>query len=113
MNKLIGKKDLIVIASIIAVSVAAIFAMRIFAKGGNKAVIYVDNEEIKVLPLSEDTEYTVKTEYGTNIVVVSDGKVFVTEADCRDKICVNTGKKSEVGDIIVCLPHKMVVSVEE
>ena len=44
--------------------------------------------------------------------MVKDGKVSVTEADCPDKVCVNTGEISKSGDTIVCLPHKLVVEIE-
>ena len=36
----------------------------------------------------------------------------MTEADCPDKICVNTGKISKIGETIVCLPHRVVVEIQ-
>ena len=35
------------------------------------------------------------------------------EADCPDKYCVKQGKIKNVGETIVCLPHKVVVEIEK
>ena len=49
---------------------------------------------------------------GVNKVVINDGKVSMTEADCPDELCVKTGKISRVGETIVCLPHRVVVEIK-
>lgn len=77
-----------------------------------KAVISIDNEEKYSLPLDENTTFTVSSKYGINEVVIEDGKVSVTEADCPDKLCVKQGKKDKAGDTIICLPHRMIVTIE-
>lgn len=46
-----------------------------------------------------------------NIVEVKDGYVSVTEADCADLICVRTGKIQNQGDVIACLPHKLIIYI--
>ena len=35
----------------------------------------------------------------------------MTDADCPDKICVNHATISDVGESIVCLPHRVVVEI--
>ena len=32
-------------------------------------------------------------------------------ASCPDRLCVKQGTKSQVGDTIVCLPHRLVATV--
>ena len=34
------------------------------------------------------------------------------EADCRNKVGINTGFISEVGEMIVCLPHQVLVQIK-
>ena len=51
-------------------------------------------------------------EQGRNIVEVRDGAVCVREADCPDATCVRQGSVRHVGECIVCLPHRLVVTVE-
>lgn len=44
-------------------------------------------------------------------VHVGNGKVWVTDADCNDKICERTGEISRAGQSIVCLPNNIVVTI--
>ena len=37
-------------------------------------------------------------------VCIEDESVFVLDTDCKDKVCKNTGKIIENGDVIVCAP---------
>ena len=53
------------------------------------------------------------TARGQNVVVVEDEEIFVSEADCPDKICVRTGRLSKAGDTAACLPHKILIEVKE
>ena len=100
---------------LIAAAIAAgLYFSGILSPGekGAYAVIYIDGEEFERLPLDEDIEFPVATKAGENIVVISGGKVSVTEADCPDKLCVKQGKIDRQGETIVCLPHKLVVEIE-
>ena len=78
------------------------------------AVVYVDDEVYKVIELSDKiyTQYAIKTEYGINIIEVSDGKIRVTEADCPDKTCVKSGYTCSPWKPIICIPHKLEIIIE-
>lgn len=74
------------------------------------AEVWLADELIATLPLSEDTELLVEAlEGGYNRIVVSDGCVAVVEADCPDGVCVKRGKVRG-GAPVVCLPHRLVIS---
>ena len=95
---------------------AAAFLIINFAvkKDGSYAVIKVDGKVIKTLDLNSG-ETTIEVngyQGGVNKVVINDGKVSMTEADCPDELCVKTGKISRVGETIVCLPHRVVVEIK-
>lgn len=93
-------------------SVSLILQQTIFTKSGRYALVEVGGKEVARLSLNKDAEIQVGTvEEGYNIIKVQDGSVAVTETDCPDKICVNTGKLRTTGGVIVCLPHKLVVTV--
>lgn len=64
------------------------------------------------LPLSGDDELVVRSSAGVNVVRVKEGAVLVAEADCPNQDCVCQGGISSAGQQIVCLPNKLVVSVE-
>lgn len=47
------------------------------------------------------------------IVEVEKGRIRFKQADCPDKICVNTGWLKEAGEVAVCLPNRAVVKIED
>ncbi len=77
------------------------------------AVVTIDGQLYGKYPLSEDMELKITQDNGEyNILHIEDGYASVTEASCRDKICVNHSHIHYSGDTIVCLPNKVVVSIE-
>lgn len=108
------KRDIIFIGVLLVVALIAFFVVdKFIKKDGNKVVIKVDGEIVKIVNLT-DTNNIIVNGYdgGTNNVVIENGTVYMTEADCPDKICVNTGKISKIGETIVCLPHRVVVEIQ-
>lgn len=76
-------------------------------------VISVDGKLYRELPLDKNTEtINIKSSKGTNVVQITGGKVRILEADCPDKICIKDGSISEPGQMLVCLPNKVVVQVK-
>ena len=73
-----------------------------------QAEIYSGGKLIKTVSLAQDQEFTLETEFGTNLVTVRDGKIAVTEADCPDHYCMQRGF-CDGGTAIVCLPNKLVI----
>lgn len=74
--------------------------------------VYFQDQLQESYDLSIDAEYTIKTDYGTNIVQIKDKKVKMIEADCRDQVCVHSTPIDREGQVIVCLPHKVFVEVK-
>ena len=106
------KKTDIILAVIAIVAAAGIWLF--YSAGAEKgltAVVTVDGELRGEMPVDQNDSITIETEWGYNIVHTENGQAFVTEADCRDQICVDHKKIEKVGETIVCLPHKMVVEI--
>ena len=100
---------LVVIALVAAAGIWLFYSAG--ADHGLTAVVTVDGEVRAELPLDETCNAEIETEWGYNIVHTENGQAFVTEADCRDQICVEHKKIEKTGETIVCLPHKMVVEI--
>ena len=76
--------------------------------------IYSDGEVIKNIPLpAKDQEFEVKNDHGFIKISIKEGVVSVTDADCRDQICVHTKPIKLGGEMIVCLPNKMYVEIKK
>jgi len=82
--------------------------------GRTYAVIQVNGKEYKTIPLSEHAgtdSFRIMTDNGYNTVVVQDHAIAITEADCPDHICVQSGFITQPGATTVCLPHKVMIEV--
>lgn len=106
------KVDLIVIAVVLAVSgVLFFFLYGVNSDSGKYVQVEVNGEIVETLKLDEDFEKQYDFNGGTNTLVISNGKADITEANCKDEVCVNHMPISRAGESIICLPHKMVVTV--
>jgi hypothetical protein len=88
--------------------------MNIFKTEGSFAVVKIDGVETNKFSLSEDIEFIIETGENNeqkNTLVIKDGKAFVRDANCPDKICEGHQKISYKGETIVCLPHKVVIEI--
>ena len=104
--------DIWLILGVLAIA-AGLFAMLWFTPGESRMVeVRVDGTVYTTLPL--DTPATLKIpgiNGVTNTLVIADGRASMTHAACPDGLCVRTGKISKVGETIICLPHKLSVTV--
>lgn len=117
MNML--KKGDILIFGILAAAIVASFAYVSAYKradnGTNKiAIIKVKDKVINSIDLSTVTEpqrIEISDKYNL-VVLVENGRIRFEEAECPDKVCVDTGWLSEKGDIAVCLPNSTMIKIE-
>ena len=105
--------DIIVLLLLCFLIISA-FAYRAFGKDeGNLCTVRTDSKAYS-LDLSQDTRLDI-TSYGVSLtVVVENGEVFVEKSGCPDKVCVHSGKISQSGESIVCIPAKasIIISTE-
>ncbi len=53
-----------------------------------------------------------KTRVGEMIVQIKDNKVRILKSSCKNKLCVEQGWISRVGEKVICVPSKVVVIIE-
>lgn len=81
-------------------------------KEGEQLEIRQNGSLLMTLPLNEDTEQTITDKDGdSNTFYIINKTVKMTEANCGDKTCINTGSISRTGESIVCLPHRLVLQI--
>ena len=112
------KGDIILILILIVLSVGGMTVFFSNKTKGTMATIHVNGEFLMELPLNTNTSVTIKTdetnvtsEENFNVITIEDGKAFVTQSDCPDKVCVEHKKISYINETISCLPHKLVVEL--
>ena len=135
MKQFIRKADIILFIVLVAIGLAASAALTLShgeAGSGSKVIIESGGDLYARYPLSEDrtvvvpapkqiaadapsadTDGEASAQYDYyNVVVISGGTVSVTEASCKNQVCVKHGVISRPGESIVCLPNRMVVRIE-
>ena len=81
-------------------------------KAASTVVVTVDGQEVLRRPLAVSDTYEIKQDDGSiNVIAVENGAVYMKEANCRDGLCIHQGKMKNAAKTIVCLPHKLVVSL--
>lgn len=103
------KRDIILIASVLLVALALLLVVELTKEEGKRVVIKVDGREIAEYTLSENGTYELND--GSNTLVIEDGKAYLIDANCPDKLCVHQGKISRTGEVITCLPNKLTVTI--
>ena len=105
------RHDLILLAVCLFASLAVWLFVTLSKEPGRTVAVTVDGEEYARYPLDEDREVVIETEWGKNVLVIKDKKADITEADCPDGLCERQRPIDESGESLVCLPHKVTVTV--
>ncbi len=117
MRNKINKYDIALIIVIIVINVAILVygSFNVVDKGQKIAYVYSDNKLVNEYTLTDDykTEFTVNLGPGYNTVHIEGGKIWIHDASCPDKICLSQGKISKDGEIIVCLPNKLLIQIKD
>ena len=80
----------------------------------NEFEYQLPTEKIAKYPLSKNARYELEGSHlGKNTLIIEDGKAYISEANCPDKQCVKQGKIERTGEMLVCLPNRIVVKIED
>lgn len=135
MKDYIRKADIILFIVLVVTGLAASAALsmsRIDAGVGAKVIIESGGKVFASYSLFEDKDIIVPapgsksgfssaedgsddecTQYDNyNEVVIKDGSVYVSDASCKNQVCVKHGPITRSGETIVCLPNRLVVRIE-
>ena len=111
------KLDIIIIAVLLIISFIPeiLFGIK-YSKEASEtyAEITIGGKLYKTVSLSEnggEDSFIVHTEQGFNEIAIKDNSIAIIDADCTDKLCLEPGYISEPGEVIICLPHKLMVEI--
>lgn len=113
MRRRFGRADLVLIGALAAVCLA-VFSLFFLRGEGASVVVTRDGEVIGRYRLGEDRTVEIADASGwvTNVLVIAGGRADMTEADCPDRLCVRQRAIHRAGESLVCLPNRVVVTVE-
>ena len=106
------KKDIILIAAVLAISLISLVAIKMTQKDGKEVTVTVEGKEVYKTSIKKDQIYQIPEKNGTNVMQIKDGKVTMIEATCPDHYCMKQKAVDEHGGSIICLPNKVVIEGE-
>lgn len=109
------KNDMILAAVVLALAGGLLLLQhgRAADRSGSVAV-YQGKERLAAYPLTADKEVVLDgMDGGTNMLIICDGQAYIKAADCPDGLCMKQGSISRNGQSIICLPHQLVITIED
>lgn len=108
------RRNDLILAGVIAVAAVLYFLWRTLApaEAGAEVVVELRGQEYARLPLSQDTELDIVYGRNHNRLVIKDGVATMAEATCPDGLCVHQPDISLNGQMIVCLPNQVLITIE-
>lgn len=108
------RNDIILAIGILTIAIISLIWFNNRESNGSNVNVIINGKVKYKYSLQDDVNNTIKTQNdGKNVLVINDNKVYVSSANCRDKICVNHKPISNSGETIVCLPHKLVIEITD
>ena len=121
MRKLFGESKtksvkilMAVIAGIFLISLlGSIYVLR--PSGSRRAEVVQDGRVLYTFELdrAENQELTIYYGDSSNTILIQDGEICVSAAECPDQTCVKMGKLYSDSLPIVCLPNHLIIRFAE
>jgi len=96
------KGDIVVI--IIIIMLALILIIVPYRKPNDNLLVRINSDEYDI-----HTDRVIELE--TLTIHIESSEVFVTHANCPDKVCMQMGKIKNHGDFIACIPSGVVITI--
>lgn len=118
MIKDIKKGDIFLLAIFVAAALLIAFSPLLQCHGSSGKhsqplvlKIRISGELYGTYDLNKNQSIQIQNQYGSNTLSIQSGTVSMTESDCRNQICVQTGPIEAPGQMIVCLPHELIAEI--
>ena len=112
MFRIIKKADIILFICLILIGGALSYLAFSGSSTGDLVVVKVNGEIYGKYSLSKDRTITVNRNGHMNKITIKGGKVQVSKSSCKNQICDKQGSISTTHQSIVCIPNRVVVSIE-
>lgn len=115
LNRRQMKNDIVLGIGLLATALCLwLFMQFVMGKSGSFDLIVfisIDGKEYGEYPLNSGKPMEISLD-NHNIIKIEDGVVWMEEADCPDKLCINQGRISNAGQTIICLPNRVMVTIK-
>lgn len=107
------KSDVLLYLFLIMLLLTSILINISLHDNGNTVKVNVNGTLQEEYPLKENRTVLINGENNINLeLIIDSGNVHVENAECPDKICEHSGSISKANQAIVCLPGRIVITVD-
>lgn len=109
---MLTRNDKILMFTLVAIASFSFVRLFFISNEGKETLIKVGNGPVQRVSLKTDRRINLEGEKGRVVIEIKEGRVRAVESSCFQKICVNTGWINKPGQNIICLPNKVLVTIE-
>lgn len=111
--KPLHRRDLLLIASILIIAVILWMGNLLLQKPAVSVRVTVDGTVVREFDLDKDQEYDIFGHgQGMNHLVIRNGAAWIDGASCPDQVCVKQGRIRQDGQVIVCMPNRVMIQIQ-
>ena len=103
--------DKILILGLFLASVASGVVLKSLYREAHYCVISVAGKDVYNLPLYESRIVNVAGPLGESTVEIKDNCVRMSYSPCPFKICMRQGSINNPGEVIICVPNKIMIRI--
>lgn len=111
MKKPLCKGDIWLFGGIVLAALLLWLLRSFFAAEGTLVQVSVEGKSIKSFAITDTIDLKIEGVGGYNRLRIENGEAWIENADCPDGICQHHTPISRVGDSIICLPHRLTVTI--
>lgn len=106
------RADWVILIVVVLLAALPLLTLLPPAAPAQNAVVRQNGAVIRTLALDQDAQVTIESGAGANTIEIANGAVSITHASCPDGVCMRMGAKSRTGEMLVCLPNNLTVTIE-
>lgn len=101
-------------AILLALLLAAGALFPLLGRGGagERVVVEQDGRIVFTAPLSGERTASLTGPLGETVLAIHDGSARIVSSSCPHRICLGMGGVSQRGDIVACVPNRLLVRIE-
>jgi hypothetical protein len=108
----IQRGDLILVALLLLLGALGWLTVHLVRPQNSPEKIKISTTDQKFELALKDTLLVIPGPLGETTLRIQDKKVWVEKAPCPNKLCMRQGKISKPGESIICLPNRIVITIE-
>ena len=79
---------------------------------GERVVVWQEGQIVFQAPLGQDRTARLGGPLGESLLQIRGGTVRLIDSPCPHRVCVGMGGVSRVGDLLACVPNRLLVRIE-